>query len=109
MTPQEFRHQIERTGIRFVGFYNYLQEQMLTNHLQQLESRRLVRVSEDEIDNFIRLHADRLQAATPLSAGPHSDRRADTKLSGRDRAAAEENPGSGRPGAQRRALRGPSP
>ena len=69
MSPQEFRHQIERTGIRFVGFYNYLQEQMLTNHLQQLESRRLVRVSDDEIDNFIRLHADRLQAATRYRLG----------------------------------------
>ncbi len=64
MDPREFRRQIERQGIRFSSFYNYLHEQMLTQHVQQLESRRLVRVTEEEIDNFIRLHADRLQTDT---------------------------------------------
>ena len=64
MDVREFRRQIERTGIRFSSFYNYLHEQMLTQHLQQLESRRLVRVTEDEINNFLRLHADRLQTDT---------------------------------------------
>ena len=61
MDPQQFRRQIEQEGIRFFSFYNYLHEQLLTQHLQQVESRRLVRVTEDEIDNFLRLHADRLQ------------------------------------------------
>ena len=64
MDPRQFRNQIEREGIRFSSFYDYLHEQMLTQHLQQVESRRLVRVTEDEIDNFIRLHADRLQTDT---------------------------------------------
>ena len=64
MDPREFRRQIEREGIRFSSFYTYLHEQLLTQHVQQLESRRLVRVTEDEIDNFIRLHADRLQTDT---------------------------------------------
>ncbi len=63
MEPQQFRRQLEQEGIRFTGFYNYLHEQLLTQHLQQIESRRLVRVTDDEIDNFIRLHADRLQTA----------------------------------------------
>lgn len=62
MDPRQFRHKIEQEGIRFVSFYNYLHEQLLTQHLQQIESRRLVRVTEDEVDNFLRLHADRLQA-----------------------------------------------
>ena len=61
MDPRQFRRQIEQEGIRFISFYNYLHEQLLTQHLQQVESRRLVRVTEDEIDNFLRLHADRLQ------------------------------------------------
>ena len=61
MDPRQFRLQIEEEGIRFISFYNYLHEQLLTQHLQQIESRRLVRVTEDEIDNFLRLHADRLQ------------------------------------------------
>lgn len=61
MDPRQFRRQIEQEGIRFISFYNYLHEQLLTQHLQQIESRRLVRVTEDEIDNFLRLHADRLQ------------------------------------------------
>ncbi len=61
MDPQQFRRQIEQEGIRFITFYDYLHEQLLTQHLQQIESRRLVRVTEDEIDNFLRLHADRLQ------------------------------------------------
>lgn len=69
MKPQEFRRQIEQEGIRFSSFYSYLHEQMLTNQLQQMESRRLVRVTEDEIDNFIRLHADRLQASTRYRLG----------------------------------------
>ena len=64
MDVRQFRDQVERAGIRFSSFYNYLHEQMLTQHLQQMESRRLVRVTEDEIDNFIRLHADRLQTDT---------------------------------------------
>ena len=64
MDPQAFQIQVERAGIRFSSFYNYLHEQMLTQHLQQLESRRLVYVTEDEIDNFLRLHADRLQTDT---------------------------------------------
>lgn len=64
MEPQEFQKEIEQEGIRFSSFYDYLHEQMLTQQLQQMESRRLVRVTEDEIDNFIRLHADRLQAST---------------------------------------------
>ena len=64
MDIPEFRRQMERTGIHFASFYNYLHEQMLTQQLQQMESRRLVRVTEDEIDNFIRLHADRLQTDT---------------------------------------------
>lgn len=61
MDNRQFRRQIEQEGIRFISFYNYLHEQLLTQHLQQIESRRLVRVTEDEIDNFLRLHADRLQ------------------------------------------------
>lgn len=61
MDPRQFRRQIEQEGIRFISFYNYLHEQLLTQHLQQIESRRLVRVTEDEIDNFLRLHVDRLQ------------------------------------------------
>ena len=86
MEVQEFRRQMERAGIRFSSFYSYLHEQMLTQHLQQLESRRLVRVTEDEIDNFIRLHADRLQTdtryrlahiliATPKQPNPTETRR----------------------------------
>ena len=62
MDLRQFRRQIEREGIRFASFYNYLHEKLLIQHLQQIESRRLVRVTEDEIDNFLRLHADRLQA-----------------------------------------------
>lgn len=69
MSPHEFRRQVERTGIRFSSFYDYLHEQMLTQHLQQLESRRLVYVTEDEIDNFLRLHADRLQTDTRYQLG----------------------------------------
>ena len=64
MDPREFRRQVERAGIRFSSFYDYLHEQMLTQHLQQLESRRLVHVTEDEIDNFLRLHVDRLRTDT---------------------------------------------
>ncbi len=62
METQEFRRQMERGGVRFASFYDYLHEQMLTQRLQQMESRRLVRVTEEEVDNFIRLHSDRLQA-----------------------------------------------
>ena len=61
MGIQEFQRQMERSGIRFSSFYRYLREQMLTQQLQQMESRRLVRVTEDEVENFIRLHSDRLQ------------------------------------------------
>ena len=61
MDPRQFQRQIEREGIRFESFYSYLHEQLLTQHVQQIESRRLVRVTEDEINNFLRLHADRLQ------------------------------------------------
>ncbi len=61
MDPRQFQRQIEREGIRFESFYSYLYEQLLTQHVQQIESRRLVRVTEDEINNFLRLHADRLQ------------------------------------------------
>ena len=61
MDLRQFRRQVEQEGIRFISFYSYLHERLLTQHLQQIESRRLVRVTEDEIDNFLRLHADRLQ------------------------------------------------
>ena len=61
MDLRQFRRQVEQEGVRFASFYNYLHERLLTQHLQQIESRRLVRVTEDEIDNFLRLHADRLQ------------------------------------------------
>ena len=63
MDPRQFQRQIEREGIRFKNFYDYLHEQLLTQHLQQIESRRLVRVTEDEVTNFLRLHGDRLQTS----------------------------------------------
>ena len=50
MDPRQFQRQIEREGIRFESFYSYLYEQLLTQHVQQIESRRLVRVTEDEIN-----------------------------------------------------------
>ena len=64
LMKEAFERQLERNGIDLRAFTNYLREQLITQQLQQLEARRLVRVTEDEVDNFIRLHADRLQADT---------------------------------------------
>ena len=64
MPAEQFERQLERSGINIEAFRGYLHEQMLTQQLQQLEARGLVRVTEDEVDNFLRLHADRLQTAT---------------------------------------------
>ena len=56
MSPQAFRREVERGGIRYRSFRGYIREQLLTQRLQQLESRRLVQVTEADIDHFLRLH-----------------------------------------------------
>ena len=69
MNPEQFQREVEHAGIDYADFREYLREQMLVQHLQQLESRYLIRVTEDEIDNFLRLHMDRLQTDTRYQLG----------------------------------------
>ncbi len=69
MTLEEFERQVERSGVMFPYFVQYLRDQMLTQRVQQAESRRLVRITDDEIDNFLRLHSDRLIGETRYHLG----------------------------------------
>ena len=103
MTLEEFQQQVERSGIQFPYFVQYLQDQMLTQRVQQAESRRLVRITDDEVDNFLRLHSDRLVGearyhlghiliAIPRGASPQDVRRAEERTERlRERILAGEN------------------
>ncbi len=87
LSPEAFRREVERGGIRYRSFRAYIREQLLTQRLQQLESRRLVQVTEADIDHFLRLHGDRLHedvryrlrhllVAVPRQSGPRGVERA---------------------------------
>ena len=69
MTPQQFEREVERSGIRYQAFVRYFYEQMLTQRLQQVESRRLVRVTEEEVDNFLRLQGELLRTGVRYRIG----------------------------------------
>ncbi len=90
LSIEDFQRQVERTGIKFPHFVRYIRDQMLTQRVQRSESRRLVRVTEEEIENFLRLHADLLQSearyhlghiliALPENAGPAQAREAQAR------------------------------
>ncbi len=69
MTLQQFEREVERSGIRYQDFVRYFYEQMLTQRLQQVESRRLVRVTEEEVDNFLRLQSELLHTGVRYRLG----------------------------------------
>ena len=87
LSPAAFRREVERGGIRYRNFRAYIREQLLTQRLQQFESRRLVQVTEADIDHFLRLHEGRLHqdvryrlrhllVAVPRQSGPEGVARA---------------------------------
>ncbi len=69
MTPAQFQREVVRSGVYFPAFTNYFYEQLVIQRLQQIEARRLVRVTDEEISNFLRLHSDRLQTDTRYRLG----------------------------------------